>query len=105
MATYKLLEGAGAFRARRFASSAGECRHAPRKEGKMVPPIRGPGVVDLNKLPCWLPSLLLRSMANKYSHRAAWLMWQTAARDGPFTTELTPASLAAARPDDPFGCA
>ena len=68
-----------------------------------MPPIRGPGLVDLNKLPRWLPSLLLRSMANKFSHRAAWLMWQTATRDGPFTTELTPASLAAPRPDDPFG--
>jgi len=77
---------------------------AERKEGKVVPPIRGPGVVDLNKLPRWLPSLLLlRGMANKYSHQAAWLMWQTAAWDGPFTTELTPASLAAPRPDDPFG--
>ena len=44
---------------------------AERKEGKAVPPIRGPGLVDLNKLPCWLPSLLLlRSVANKYSHRA-----------------------------------
>jgi hypothetical protein len=78
---------------------------AERKEGKVVPPIRGPGLVDLNKLPRWLPSLLLRSMANKYSHRAAWLMWQTVTRDGPFTTELTPASLAAPRSDDPFGCA
>jgi hypothetical protein len=35
----------------------------------VVPSIRGPGLVDLNKLPRWLPSLLLRSMANKYSHR------------------------------------
>ena len=77
---------------------------AERKEGKAVPPIKGPGLVDLNKLPRCLPSLLLlRSMANKYSHRAAWLMWQPAARDGSFTTELTPASLAAPRPDDPFG--
>jgi hypothetical protein len=56
----------------------------------VVPPIRVPGLVDLDKLPRWLPSLLLRSMANKYSHRAAWLMWQPAARDGSFTTELTP---------------
>jgi hypothetical protein len=71
----------------------------------VVPPIRVPGLVDLDKLPRWLPSLLLRSMADKYSHRAAWLMWQPAARDGSFTTELTPASLAAPRPDDPFGCA
>jgi hypothetical protein len=103
MTKYKLVEGAGAFRARRFASSAGECRHAPRK-ARWCLQSGGPALsistscrAGYHRCSCaeWRIN----------SHRAAWLMWQIAARDGPFTTELTPASLVAPEADDPFGCA
>jgi hypothetical protein len=79
MTKYKLVEGAGAFRARR---SAGECRHTPRKEGKRCLQSGG-------------PALSISTNCRAGYHRCSCAAWRINSRTE--RAELTPASLVAPR--------